>query len=71
MAHYSVHVGTVKRSSGQNAIESAAYISRSKLTLHQLDKEYNIPVSFAYDYSKKGGLGFAKIYGSPAINVDL
>ena len=62
MAHYSVHVGTVKRSSGQNAIESAAYISRSKLTLHQVDKEYNIPVSFSYDYSKKGGLAFSKIY---------
>lgn len=62
MAHYSVHVGTVKRSVGQNAIESAAYISRSRLTLHQVDKEYNIPVSFTYNYSQKGGLAFSKIY---------
>lgn len=62
MAHYSVHVGKVRRSIGQNAIESASYISRSKLTLHQVDKEYNIPVSFTYDYSKQGGLAFSKIY---------
>jgi len=42
MALYSSHTSVVKRSSGQNAIASAAYNSRSKLTLYVTDKETNI-----------------------------
>ena len=62
MAHFSVHVGTIRRGIGQNAIASAAYISRSKLTLHATDKETNITVPLVWDYRKKAGLAFSKIY---------
>ncbi len=62
MALYSSHTSVIKRSIGQNAISCAAYNSRSKLTLYVTDKETNITVSFAWDYSKKGGLAFSKIY---------
>lgn len=62
MAHFSVHVSTVRRSVGQNAIASAAYIARSKLTLYTTEKETNITVPFVWDYRKKGGLVFSKIY---------
>ncbi len=62
MAHFSVHVGTIRRGIGQNAIASAAYISRSKLTLYATDKETNITVPLVWDYRKKAGLAFSKIY---------
>ena len=62
MAHFSVHVGTVRRGVGQNAIASAAYISRSKLSLTMTDKETNISVKLDWDYSKKEGLAHSKIY---------
>lgn len=62
MANYSVHVSTVKRSSGQNAIASAAYNSRSKLSLNATDKDTNITVQLAWDYSKKGGLAYSQIH---------
>jgi len=62
MALYSSHTSVVKRSSGQNAIASAAYNSRSKLTLYVTDKETNITVPLVWDYSKMGGLAFSKIY---------
>jgi hypothetical protein len=62
MAHFSVHVGTVRRGAGQNAIASAAYISRSKLSLTVTDKETNISVNLDWDYSKKEGLAHSKIY---------
>ena len=62
MAHFSVHVGTIRRGIGQNAIATAAYISRSKLTLYATDKETNITVPLVWDYRKKAGLAFSKIY---------
>ena len=62
MANYSVHVSTVKRSSGQNAIASAAYNSRSKLSLNATDKDTNITVQLAWDYSKKDGLAYSQIH---------
>lgn len=62
MAHFSVHVGTVRRRIGQNAIATAAYISRSKLALTVTDKETNISVDLVWDYSKKSGLAYSKIY---------
>ena len=55
MAHLSAQVNTVRRSVGQNAIASAAYISRSKLSLNATDKDTNITVQLAWDYSKKDG----------------
>ena len=62
MANFSVHVSTVKRSSGQNAIASAAYNSRSKLSLNATDKDTNITVQLAWDYSKKDGLAYSQIH---------
>ena len=62
MASLSAQVSTVRRSVGQNAIASAAYNSRSKLSLDATDKETNITVQLAWDYSTKGGLAFSKIY---------
>jgi len=62
MANYSVHVSTVKRSVGQNAIASAAYNSRSELSLNITDKETNITVQLSWDYSKKAGLAHSEIH---------
>jgi ATP-dependent exoDNAse (exonuclease V) alpha subunit len=62
MAHFSVHVGTVQRGKGENAIACAAYISRSKLDFYATDKATNITVALTWDYSKKGGLSYSKIY---------
>ena len=67
MANYSVHVSTVKRSSGQNAIASAAYNSRSNLTLNVTDKVTNITVQFAWDYSNpEDSVGWRFSYHVPA-----
>ena len=68
MAIYSLHVSMVQRSRGQNAVQSAAYNSRSKLTLNVHDKTTGLANQFTFDYSKKGGLAYSKIYapdGSP------
>ncbi|MDP5083613.1 MAG: MobA/MobL family protein, partial [Rickettsiaceae bacterium] len=62
MANYSVHVSTVKRSVGHNAIASAAYNSRSELSLNITDKETNITVQLSWDYSKKAGLAHSEIH---------
>jgi len=62
MAHYSVHVSTVRRSIGQNAVASAAYIARAKLELTVLDKATGITNTLIFDYSSKGGLAYSKIY---------
>jgi hypothetical protein len=62
MAHYSVHVGTVKRSIGQNAIASAAYNARDKLELSVFDKQTGISSSILFDYSNKGGLAYSRIF---------
>jgi len=62
MSFLSAQVSTVKRSVGQNAIASAAYNSRSKLSLIVTDKETNISVNLDWDYSKKEGLTHSKIY---------
>jgi Ti-type conjugative transfer relaxase TraA len=62
MAHYSVHVGTVRRSIGQNAVASAAYISRAKLELTVFDKATGITGTLIFDYSSKPGLAYSKIY---------
>lgn len=62
MAHYSVHVSTVKRSLGQNAVASATYIARAKLELTVFDKATGITTIAVYDYSSKGGLAYSKIY---------
>jgi Ti-type conjugative transfer relaxase TraA len=62
MAHYSVHVGTVRRSIGQNAVASAAYIARAKLELTVFDKATGITNTLIFDYSSKGGLAYSKIY---------
>ena len=68
MAIYSLSVSMVQRSKGENAVASAAYNSRSKLTLNVHDKVTGIDNQFTFDYSKKGGLAYSKIYapeGSP------
>jgi len=62
MASLSAQVSNVRRSIGQNAIASAAYNSRSKLELNVTDKVSNITVGLSWDYSKKDGLAFSKIY---------
>ncbi|WPX99685.1 Ti-type conjugative transfer relaxase TraA (plasmid) [Candidatus Megaera polyxenophila] len=62
MAHYSVHVGTVRRSIGQNAVASAAYIARAKLELTVFDKVTGITNTLIFDYSSKPGLAYSKIY---------
>ena len=62
MAHYSVHVSTVKRSHGQNAIASAAYNARDKLELNVFDKQTGISSSILFDYSSKGGLAYSRIF---------
>ena len=53
MAHYSVHVSTVRRSIGQNAVASAAYIARAKLELTVFDKVTGITNTLIFDYPSK------------------
>jgi Ti-type conjugative transfer relaxase TraA len=62
MAHYSVHVSTVKRSIGQNAVASGAYNARAKLELTVFDKATGITSTLIFDYSSKPGLAYSKIY---------
>jgi Ti-type conjugative transfer relaxase TraA len=62
MASLSAQVSTVRRSIGQNAVASAAYNSRSKLSLSITDKTTNITTSLTWDYTGKTGLAFSKIY---------
>lgn len=61
MALYSVHIGEVQRSKGQNAVASAAYNSRSKLSYSFTSKENNIPGEITWNYSDKEGLAYSKI----------
>jgi ATP-dependent exoDNAse (exonuclease V) alpha subunit len=67
MAIYHNHKSSVQRSKGQNAVASAAYISRSKLVYNVMDKETGVITEEIYDYSDKAGLVYSKIY-TPGIN---
>jgi len=61
MALYSVHIGEVQRSKGQNAIATSAYNSRSKLTYSFTNKKYGTPGEITWNYSDKEGLAYSKI----------
>ena len=67
MAIYHNHKSSVQRSKGQNAVASAAYISRSKLTYQNIDKDTGVVSEIVYDYSDMGGLFFSKIYAPNAV----
>lgn len=71
MAHYSVHISTIQRSKGQNAIACSAYISRSKLSLTVTDKQTNISWQESWDYRAKPGLAHSKIYTPEHLGDDL
>lgn len=62
MALYSLHIGEVQRSKGQNAVASSAYNSRSKLTYKFYDKETKGQGEITWNYSDKEGLAYAKIH---------
>ena len=62
MALFSSHTSMVQRSKGQSAVASAAYNARALLTQSVIDKSTNITTIFRYDYSKKEGLAYSKIY---------
>ena len=52
----------VQRSKGQNAVATAAYISASKLVYKTIDKESGEEISITYDFTKKKGVVYSKIF---------
>ncbi|HJD60568.1 MAG TPA: MobA/MobL family protein [Rickettsia endosymbiont of Omalisus fontisbellaquei] len=61
MAIYHFNVSSVRRSKGQNAVATAAYISASKLVYRTIDKETGEEISITYDYSRKKGVIYSGI----------
>lgn len=62
MAIFSSHTSMVQRSKGQNAVASAAYNSRDKLSYIFVDKEHNSPGEITWDYKDKEGLAYSNIF---------
>ncbi|MCZ6902352.1 MAG: MobA/MobL family protein [Rickettsia endosymbiont of Ixodes persulcatus] len=62
MATYHFHSSHIQRSQGQNAVAKAAYISASKLMYKTIDKESGEAISITYDFSKKTGVAYSKIF---------
>ncbi|MGX6960792.1 MAG: MobA/MobL family protein [Rickettsia endosymbiont of Pentastiridius leporinus] len=62
MATYHFHSSCIQRSKGQNAVASAAYITASKLLYRTIDKESGEAISISYDFSKKQGVVYSKIF---------
>lgn len=58
---YHASASAVLRSKGQNAVASAAYISRSELCYSSVDSSTGAVFSVNYDYSSKVGLGYSAI----------
>ncbi|AFC71710.1 MobA/MobL family protein [Rickettsia australis] len=55
-------ISSVQRSKGQNAIATAAYIAASKLVYKTIDKESGEAISITYDFTKKKGVTYSKIF---------
>ena len=62
MASYHFHGSCIQRSKGQNAVATAAYISASKLVYKTIDKESGEAISITYDFTKKQGVVYSKIF---------
>lgn len=62
MATYHFHNLHIQRSQGQNAVAKAAYISASKLVYKTIDKESGEAISITYDFRKKQGVVYSKIF---------
>lgn len=62
MAAYYFDKTPVQRSKGQNAVAAAAYISASKLVYKTIDKESGEVISITYDFIKKQGVVYSKIF---------
>lgn len=62
MALYHFHRSNIQRSKGQNAVAKAAYISASKLVYKTIDKETGEEISIIYDFTKKKGVVYSKIF---------
>lgn len=62
MATYHFHSSHIQRSQGQNAVAKAAYISASKLVYRTIDKESGEAISITYDFRKKQGVLYSKIF---------
>ncbi|KJW03320.1 mobA/MobL family protein [Rickettsia endosymbiont of Ixodes pacificus] len=62
MALYHFHGSCIQRSKGQNAVATAAYISASKLVYKTIDKETGEEISITYDFTKKQGVVYSKIF---------
>jgi ATP-dependent exoDNAse (exonuclease V) alpha subunit len=62
MASYHFHGSCIQRSKGQNAIATAAYIAASKLVYRTIDKESGEAISITYDFTKKQGVVYSKIF---------
>ncbi|MCX4084182.1 MobA/MobL family protein [Rickettsia hoogstraalii] len=62
MASYHFHSSHIQRSRGQNAVATAAYISASKLVYKTIDPESGEKISITYDFTKKQGVVFSKIF---------
>ena len=62
MASYHFHTSSIQRSKGQNVVAKAAYISASKLVYKTIDKETGEEISITYDFRKKKGVVYSKIF---------
>ncbi|MFP3011437.1 MAG: MobA/MobL family protein [Rickettsia sp.] len=62
MATYHFHSSCIQRSKGQNAVASVAYLAASKLVYKMIDKESGENISITYDFSKKQGVVYSKIF---------
>ncbi|MCC8368724.1 MAG: hypothetical protein LN573_01375, partial [Rickettsia endosymbiont of Oxypoda opaca] len=62
MATYHFHSSHIQRSKGQNAVAKAAYIAASKLIYRMIDQESGEAISITYDFSKKKGVVYSKIF---------
>ncbi|MFP3012227.1 MAG: MobA/MobL family protein, partial [Rickettsia sp.] len=62
MALYHFHSSHIQRSQGQNGVAKAAYISASKLVYRTTDKESGEAISITYDFRKKQGVLYSKIF---------
>ncbi|KJW01953.1 MobA/MobL family protein, partial [Rickettsia argasii] len=62
MATYHFHSSHIQRSQGQNGVAKAAYIAANKLVYRTIDKESGEAISITYDFRKKQGVVYSKIF---------
>lgn len=62
VAIYHTHGQVISKSQGRSAVSAAAYRSASKLIEYIVDKETGLTISQVWDYTKKSGVVYSKVY---------